>query len=223
VAEDLPIGGDQAYWQYHPDTTVDIAATMIGLNARHFDHLTLPLEKRTKPDDVGCGQRVHIIGLFRLHRGQKRNVPIVHTGHIAALPDPSEKIAVMDRATGEPVGAESYLVEAQTLEGLSGSPVFVQGYVAWRGQATYEDTVLHTPIAAFGEVKLLGVYQAAWDGQRGTILEADRDFKGKLRVPVGMGIVVPIEKVIELIEENSNLKQWRQQRKEAERAGRATP
>jgi len=41
-------------------------------------------------------------------------------------------------------------------------------------------------------------------------LESDRSFKGSYRVPVGMGLVVPIERVIELIEENETLKKWRE-------------
>jgi len=122
-----------ANWQYHADESVDIAATSIMLNAARFDHLTLPLSQTTRREDLGCGQQIHIVGLFRLHFGAQRNIPIVHTGHIAALPDARERVLVTNPSSGKPILAESYLVEAQTLEGLSGSPVFVQEYVAWKG------------------------------------------------------------------------------------------
>jgi len=46
------------------------------------------------------------------------------TGNVAVLPDPIERIPIRDRTTGEIVEAEVYLVEAQTLDGLSGSTGF---------------------------------------------------------------------------------------------------
>jgi hypothetical protein len=215
-SEELPIDVD-AHWQYHPDKTVDIAVTNIGINALQFDHFAVPLSKISKRENIGAGQRMHIVGLFRLHYGKRRNVPIVHTGHIAALADPVEKIAITDRTTGKRVLSEAYLVEAQTLEGLSGSPVFVQEYVAFPIMADGEGKI----IATFGEVNLLGVYQGAWDGRPGEILETDRNMAGDYRIPVGMGMVVPIEKVIELIEGNDDLKKWREESKDQERASRA--
>lgn len=41
------------------------------------------------------------------------------------------------------------------------------------------------------------------------MLAADRDL-GKLRVPVGMGLVIPISRVIEVIEGNETLKKLRE-------------
>jgi hypothetical protein len=204
---------EQANWQYHDDKTVDIAATSIGLNANYFDHLALPLSMRASKDQhFGCGQRVHIVGLFRLHMGSKRNVPIVHTGHIAALPDPAEKIPLTNEATGQTDLVESYLVEAQTLKGLSGSPVFVHEYAM----------ISEKPmVLTFGDMKLLGVYQGAWDGRPGKILADDRNLSGGQRVPLGMGMVVPIERVMELIEGNAQMKKWREEIRQRELSKRA--
>jgi hypothetical protein len=213
---------EDADWAYHADETVDIAATDIGLNALNFDQLTVRLSESSQRDAVACGQRIHIIGLFRLHSGTKRNVPIVHTGHIAALADPLEKIEITDRITGDKIQVESHLVEAQTLEGLSGSPVFVQEYVAWRAQATRSAVTSDIAMAAFGTVKLFGVYQGAWDGEPGKILQADRNLKSNNRIPVGMGLVVPIERLRELIEQNETLKQRRAEIKQNKNANRAT-
>lgn len=106
-----------ADWQYHPDPTVDIALTRIGLNARYYDHLALELSRSANKGNIACGQRIHIVGLFRLHRGSNRNVPIVHTGHIAVLADPKEKIAVEDRH-GKRIESECYLVESTDIGGL---------------------------------------------------------------------------------------------------------
>jgi hypothetical protein len=198
-----------------------LPVTRIGVNGLYFDHLALPLSKAAERDDLGCGQQIHIVGLFRLHFGQQRNVPIVHTGHIAALADTREKIAIQDRTTGETIQAESYLVEAQTLEGLSGSPVFVQQHVAWPAKATRDGVVSDITIAAFGAMKLLGVYQGAWDAHPGKILAADRNIKGNERIPLGMGMVVPIDRVIEIIKGNDALKKLRESDKEAKLSQRA--
>jgi hypothetical protein len=218
-AELAPV--ENAEWEYHDDKTVDIAATPIRLNAVHYDHLALPLTKLVRKENLGCGQRIHIIGLFRPHLGQKRNVPIVHTGHIGALADPHEKVPIESK-TGQVIQVESHLVEAQTLKGLSGSPVFIQEYFAWRVNAkTGSGEQVERKIASFGEVRLLGVYQGAWDAIPGKILAADRDLKGNQRVPLGMGLVVPIERVIELLEGNETLKDVRKRYKEAELSRRA--
>ncbi|HEY5305545.1 MAG TPA: hypothetical protein VIJ52_02595 [Pseudolabrys sp.] len=219
-AEDLPI--EDAEWEYHPDETVDIAATLIGLNGRYFDQLTLPLSKTVKQPALGCGQRIHIVGLFRMHFGKKRNIPIVHTGHIAALADPQEKIPIENRTTGETILVESHLVEAQTLEGLSGSPVFVQEYISWHADlADGSGHIFSGNVGAFGPMSLLGVYQGAWDGRPGAILAADRNVSGDQRIPLGMGMVVPIERVTELIQGNDTLKKHREGYKKAERAKKA--
>jgi len=206
-AELAPV--EVADWQYHPDPTVDIALTRIGLNARYYDHLALELSRSADKRNIACGQRIHILGLFRLHRGSTRNVPIVHTGHIAALADPKEKIAIVDRH-GKRVDSECYLVEAQTLEGLSGSPVLIQQYLHLPARVSDPDAgERDVYLNAFGEVTLLGVYQGAWDARPGSVLAEDRDL-GKLRVPVGMGLVIPIGRVIEVIEGNETLKKLRE-------------
>jgi hypothetical protein len=219
-AELAPV--ETAGWQFHDDESVDIAVAGIALDGLKYDHLTASLANRVdRTGNLACGQRIHIIGLFRLHFGEKRNVPIVHTGHIAALADSNEKIPIEDRTTGEKVLSESYLVEAQTLEGLSGSPVFIQEYVNWKAKGIRQGIESDISINAFGQLRFLGVYQGAWDGQPGTILANDRNLRGGHRVPLGMGLVTPIEKVVELIERNSILKEDRELLKARDRARRA--
>lgn len=43
--------------------------------------------------NIGIGDMCYTIGLFHLLSGKKRNLPIVHTGNIALLPE-DEKISV---------------------------------------------------------------------------------------------------------------------------------
>jgi hypothetical protein len=193
---------DQLQWVYHQDDTVDVAIAPLLLHEQAWDRVYLPIDvflgDAEKPN-VLCGDDIAIVGLFRLHFGKGRNIPIVHSGTIAALADANEKVPIEDRVSGKITLTEAHLVEAQTLEGLSGSPVFIQQYAGLPFEqpsfAGRQETVF-----AMGAVRLLGMYSGAWDGRPGTILEKDKNLSNaNYRVPVGMGAVVPGEKIVEVI------------------------
>ncbi len=192
---------DDARWHYHPDPTVDLAMCWANFDASVWDKTHIPLNGWIydhASDAYGglcSGDPIAIVGLFRLHAGTQRNVPIVHSGSIAALPDPGERIPLRDRVTKELIQVESYLIEAQTLDGLSGSPVFVRRYVAIPGFTgpRGEQSV------ALGQVQLLGIYQGSWEFEPGSILAADRNLSGaQIRVPLGMGMAVPSERILDM-------------------------
>jgi hypothetical protein len=66
---------------------------------------------------VGVGDDIAIIGLYTSHYGIVRNQPIARFGNVSAIP--SEPISTgRDNVIG-------YLVEARSIAGLSGSPVFL--------------------------------------------------------------------------------------------------
>jgi hypothetical protein len=67
---------------------------------------------------IGIGDAVFITGLFSHHPGKARNLRVIRVGNIAAMPDEPVKTQ-----RGE---MEAYLIEARSLGGLSGSPVFVR-------------------------------------------------------------------------------------------------
>jgi hypothetical protein len=203
-SENIPM--TKMEWSYHPDKSVDLAMIFILIiPPEKFDLRYARLYEEPfllKSERAACGDLISLIGLFRLHAGRQRNVPFVHSGHIAVLPDPKERVPIRDRITGELIMAEVYLVEAQTLDGLSGSPVFVH-------------EVLHSPVPGypgdgvarlFGNVRFLGLYSGSWDGEPGQILAEDRDLRGKTRVPVGVGIVIPVDKIVELVRDDDKLK-----------------
>ena len=62
------------------------------------------------------GDEICVVGLYTTHYGYVRNMPVARIGHIAALPE--ERVATH---RGHIYG---YLVECQSIAGLSGSPVF---------------------------------------------------------------------------------------------------
>lgn len=108
------------------------------------------------------------------------------------------------RITGKTVDVEVYLVEVQTLDGLSGSPVFLQETIMMDvGHETIRPVAFVQPI-------LFGIYSGSWDGRPGDVLAADRDLQGGARVPVGVGTVVPIEHAIALLRDHPDMKKTRE-------------
>ena len=77
----------------------------------------MPTEEFTKKS-IMLGAEIAIVGFFRSHYGKNKNVPIIRAGNISAL-------------LGEPIFTkyagyiQGYLIEARSIAGLSGSPVFV--------------------------------------------------------------------------------------------------
>jgi hypothetical protein len=117
-------------WWMHPGSETkgltDVALTSVDV-APDEDLLMVPL---SPPDDraatghilrlrrVGAGHEIFITGLFRSHYGNQRNVPIVRVGNIAMMRDE----LVRTEYCGP---TDAYLVEARSVHGLSGSPVFI--------------------------------------------------------------------------------------------------
>lgn len=187
---------DMAKWVYHEDRTVDVAVLMGGptktdeVDWVSFGEDFLLSREKLVECEIGAGDDVHIIGLYRFLHGKKRNLPIVHTGAIALMAD-DEPIPVKDSITDEIYYTNGFLVEAQTLSGLSGSPVFVDK--TWRVRLS-DKTVIKTP----ADTLLLGVWQSAWNAPPDE-LKALSVQKG-VTVPVGMGLVMPAYRIIEILE-----------------------
>lgn len=180
-------------WIYHPDENVDVALIPLAMNEK-VDWLTIPSDElldkeRRDTFKIGVGDEVQIVGLYRLLHGKKRNLPIVHTGHIAMMPG-DELIPVLDSNTGSVKFAKGFLVEAQTFEGLSGSPVFARH--------TWHSKKKEGVIYASGPAQLLGLWRSAWSAAPDEILSIQRPDARK--VPVGMGVVEPIDRIIETLE-----------------------
>lgn len=205
-SKDLPIEG--ADWSYPEDRSVDLAAVVFGFpsdspyDVTHY-RLADDTVVSTKPFSLMTGDVVSIAGLFRLHSGRQRSVPFVHTGNIAVIADSKELVPMRDRVTNEIIDTEAHLIEAQTLDGLSGSPAFLHETASLTG---FHE--IRHPVAFRGAV-LLGVYSGSWDGEPGTILAADRGLRGQIRVPVGVGTVVPVPKLLSLLRDHPDMKKAR--------------
>lgn len=188
-------------WFISQEPTVDLAILPCHLDIQRngldavFLNAASWVFNRAEQLDIGCGDFCYAVGLFRLMQGNRRNLPIVHTGNIAMMPSTTDLIPVGSRTNPDKVvHIEGYLAEMTNLDGLSGSPVFV------RTEATFDRQPFPggPPDAALPRamVYLLGVWQGSWEGEARSHLNR----RPHERVPVGMGIVVPAEKLRGLLE-----------------------
>lgn len=171
-------------WIFHPDEHVDVALHMHAPPADKFDLKLYPVDSCATPDvliehSIGVGDEVFLPGLFVRHYGQGRNIPIVRSGCIAAMPDEPVETAMGPM--------EAYLIEARSIGGLSGSPVFAHLGVIRQidGQIMYAGSD-----EKGGIYFLLGLMHGHWDLDAQITAES---------VNMGIGIVAPVTKVLEVI------------------------
>jgi hypothetical protein len=224
---------DGVEWFAHPDPTVDAAVVPFApLAMGDFEALHIPTETamfRTGHFPglrVGPGDLTYTTGLFRLMSGERRNLAVVHSGAIALMP--GEKIPVKNWSDGEKtIFCDGYLVETHSLDGLSGSPVFVRPTMPFLSAPPGAQITSNMPrdllgkltgVGARFEPLLLGLWQGSWDAPPDEIV-AIQSGKGA-RVSVGMGIVVPAERIIELLEQDE-MKKARTEAKNKAAANRA--
>jgi hypothetical protein len=104
--------------------------------------------------------------------------------------EPGEAIPVRDTTTGKVMRVPGFLIEAQTLEGLSGAPVFVR----WTTRVTVGGDSF---MAYADDGRLLGVWCGSWDRLAGKTI--GEGLEKDMTVPVGMGVVTPAPYLVEIL------------------------
>lgn len=185
---DLPDGKD---WWYHPNTRdadVDLAVFPLGSLAvtawyargYRWVPMTMFFDEHLLGDDpnegFGIGDELVSIGLFHVHVGHKRNLPMVRTGNLAMVPEEPVEPTDAFGKKGRPEWL--YLIELRSIGGMSGSPVFARH---------------HAPV---GEpevsVSLIGVLVGGWDTPR------RRDQRDEV-LNQGVGMVTPARTLREVL------------------------
>jgi hypothetical protein len=155
------------------DPTLVFGAWFLGQNVARAETI--------RTEGIGIGDEVFTVGLFHRHAGKDRNEPIIRVGNIASLP-------VGPVPLGHGREAEAILVEARSIGGLSGSPVFVHmGYARWRDGAVMQ---AGTPDPFF----FLGVLRGHWEvpaSELDAAADANRE-----PINTGIAIVVPAETIM---------------------------
>jgi hypothetical protein len=188
------------FWFHPTDKTADVAVAQVAEAEPDADILPMSetmLLQKPFPKTIGIGSQVFMTGMFSLVSGNPFDLdsaqtipvePILRTGNIAMIP----KSQIQTHYGFSDV----YLIEARSLGGLSGSPVFVRETVQFPAKfADGRDGLA----SAYGDVRLLGMMHGHWD-----IRESDLNnptIAPELRhgVNIGIGIVVPAEKILETI------------------------
>jgi hypothetical protein len=182
-----------AEWWEHPQDETDVTLTPFCFQQTLTDQFVLPLfgsiintctKDHLRAMGAGLGQEVAIVGLFSYHSKTSRNVPIIRTGNIAAMPN--EKVYT------DFGYVEGFLVEARSISGLSGSPVFVN----LSDGSIYQHFQKNDGIIDFGRYPLLGLMQAHWELAAPTEKRLGAIQEG---LHTGIGVVIPIQKIIETL------------------------
>ena len=182
------------YWFFHPsDPTADVAVLQIA-EQPGTDHLAVLTKDFVTAEDIAnrdwvdIGDEAFMTGLFTPAPGEKRNMPIVRHGNVAMIPD--------HQIQTELGYSDVFLIEARSIGGLSGSPVFVRRTEIVKLQLPDKRiTELYAP----GPFKLLGVMQGHWDIKESEINKAAIQHVEKHGVNLGIGIVTPATKILEIL------------------------
>ncbi len=118
-------------WLFHPaDASVDVAVALFhmrsGLDILPLQQNLFLTPEAIREKKIAIGDEVFFPGLFeQAPGGAKRIMPLLRHGNVAMIPD--ERIQV---GSGY---AEVYLIEARSIGGISGSPVFARATVSIKG------------------------------------------------------------------------------------------
>lgn len=221
-SETIPIPDE---WEVHENPGVDVAVLPFRFTYDIFDHYSLPtdhfdfmlFEWEMNWLDIGIGDDLFVTGLFSHRWGEQRNIPIVRSGILAAMPD-------------EPLVDEdgnlyyAYLAEMRSIGGLSGSPVYVLRYPQKPSVQRQEieddfskfvdflnDRFDDTPTTHF-----LGMIRGHWDlkrqGEDSVYREADaREID---RLNTGIAYITPAWDILAVLEKEALMKQREQADKE---------
>ena len=172
-------------WAFHPnDTNVDVAVLPYATPPTKDDFISIPTWDMAvtnviiEKEKIGVGDEVFLTGLFRSHFGRKKNLPIIRIGNIAMMPE--EPIETRDFGL-----MIAYLIEARSIGGISGSPVFV--YTGGMRQGTLSPARYYW----------LGLMHGHWDIDEEKADLYDEYYQQQINV--GIGIVVPTDKIMEVI------------------------
>lgn len=175
-------------WTFSSDSAADVAAIQWGPKAAEIEWAHVSSETFATPDiiekhGIGVGDDLAMIGLFVKRVGKERNIPVVRTGSIAAVP--AEPLP--DKKTG--LSYHAYLAEVRSIGGLSGSPVFVI-----LNPGRIHDRKIQNNRFAF----LLGLVRGHWDLNDSEEVPLVADGDG--RINVGMAVVTPISDLMSILD-----------------------
>jgi hypothetical protein len=179
-------------WKLHD--RADVALTVLDLDESEqpFDIAVMPIPDFFDLEYVPMlGDRVYFIGLFSpIPAMGEQNVPLVRSGTLAAWAQERVPLRMPDNTVVE---YTAHLIDCRSYSGFSGSPCVVQfprepgiGGVGRPNEAT----------------ELIGLVSSHFDFKENASLTGEIAELGKVDVPVhlGVGVVMPAERIQELLD-----------------------
>jgi hypothetical protein len=157
--------------------------------------------------ELGAGDEVFIVGLFTKVTGRRVNMPIVRIGNVAMMPEEP----VPTKYLGE---IEAYLIEARSIGGLSGSPCFIR----YSSEIDSANFYLLGLVHGHWQIPLGTVRDVATDATDEALSEAQQE-----AVNMGIGIVVPAQKIYDVLYCSELIEERARQDRELERENLPTP
>jgi hypothetical protein len=193
----IPVPKTDNNWYTHPDKSVDVAVLPLSpLSVTwDLDIKALPVRGFLDRDgleskQIGIGDEVFMPGLFTFAPGSKRILPILRHGNIAMLPD--------DHIQVDSGFSEVYLIEARSMGGISGSPVFARRTVGIQTNDAQGDAG-SIMCGVSGEYYLIGLAHGHWDIRESEINKAVFTHNRQRGVNLGIAVVVPAHKILEVL------------------------
>jgi hypothetical protein len=170
-----------------------VAVIQIGIDPT-ADIISVAVEDFGLPDrlehwNIGIGDDVHAVGLFSAIPGNSSNTPIVRFGNIAMMPP--------DQIQTDLGYTDAYLIEARSIGGMSGSPVFVRRTI--KQEVTTTDGKSLTVFYSGAGETLFGMAQSHWDIREEDINKPSFVHDRKRGVNYGVAVVVPARKIYETL------------------------
>jgi len=184
---DTPISKIRSLIFEHPDSTVDLVALPLNIpTTANLDHVALPHHSLVTKDqfitfNIREGLDVFSIGLFSNHLGSTKIQPIPRFGKISYIAD--EPITWKGRPS------ELILLDCFSLQGNSGSPVFVP-------DASRQPN-------GYPFVYLLGIVRGSYYETASVKWEDEVDPSWTTKSNMGLSAVTPIYKLRELFDTNA--------------------
>jgi hypothetical protein len=191
---------EPAQWMLHPTADVAVCAVNIeslaGVAFRAWGATGLALEDFRNERSIGAGDDVFVTGLLVHHPGRSKIMPIARVGNIAALPADPVKLDTGSDVVG--------LLEARSIGGLSGSPVFL--HLSHFRDVPDGNILIGPPggvkAGSGGESRLLGVMHGFYPvGQN----DPDGVSGGDENLNTGIAVVALVDRVMDLVNSPSEL------------------
>ena len=207
---------DDHKWFRHPSEpdSVDAAVLPLGTLDSMFDFTTIPREMFLTEDIIknayiGPGDEIFMTGLFTRLKGV-RNIPVVRTGNVAAIPD--DRVTI--KLCGSMVDSEVYLIEARSMGGISGSPIFVRESITttWNRSPGGWREGEKIAMTGTGEFYFMGLMHGHWTIRPEEQNRDDWKASGPSEdesIALGIAVVVPAKKILEILDQPELVKQRR--------------